>query len=241
MKGIRKMNRIMLRSGVAAIALLLMAGMAQAETAAEAVRRLHEKSKSVATAHYTQIITNSSQMAESKTTSEVWQMRDENGVTKMRSEMKSEMTMKGMDMPPQKTEAITVMDGELLWSEMQNMGTTMVTKMKTPPEAQMGLEFLVEHVEKGNGRVLEPEAIDGKQCVVIEYTMDDMMGGAGILQRAWIAEENGMMLKSVTKGGDMMGDTEMTIKDVKVGIEIDPAKFTYTPPEGAQVMDMTSM
>src|SRR5690606_12072782 len=182
---------IMLRSGIAAIALVLMAGMAQAETAAEAIKRLHEKSKTVSTATFTQIITTSSQVVESKSTSQVWQSRDANGVTRMRTEMKSEMTMKGMDMPPQKSEAVMVMDGELLWSEMNNMGTMMVTKMKVPPESQQGLEFLVEQVEKGNGKVLDPETIDGKQCVVIEYTMDDMMGGAGILQRSWIAEENG--------------------------------------------------
>ncbi len=224
-----------------AVAFSMLGGFASAETAEEAILRLHEKSLEFPTSHFTQVITTTSQMVDSKSVSEVWQKREADGTIKMRTEMESEMTMKGMDMPPTVTKAITVMDGEFVWSEIENPGMSMVTKMKVPPETQRGLEYLVDFVQQGNGRLLDPETIDGKQCVVIEYNMDDMAGSMTVVHRAWIAEENGMMLKSSTKGGELGGDTEMVIKDVRTNIDIDPAKFTYTPPEGAQVMDYTGM
>ena len=104
----------------------------------------------------------------------------------------------------------------------------------------MGLSFMVDRVRDGNGKVLESEEIDGRKCVVIEYALDEMGSGVPVTHRIWIDNENGMMLKSITKD-QMSGDTEMLVKDVKTGVDISPDLFTYTPEEGVQVMDMTGM
>jgi len=211
------------------------------DTPVETVQRLHEKGRQITTAHFTQVIKSSGPMAESISNSEVWQKRKADGTIRMRTEMTSEMTYKGLDMPPQKSESIMVMDGEFVWSEIRMSDSTMVTKMNAPPEAQMGLMHHVDNFEKGEGRLLEPETIDGVRCVVFEYNMEDMSGGMSTVYRGWIDEESGMMIKSLMKGDDMVGTTEMRVENVRIGIDIDDEKVTYTPPEGVDVMDYTGM
>jgi len=222
------------------IALALLASTASAETAEEALKRLDQKAKQIATAHFKQQMTTSSQMLDSKTDAEVWAKREADGTYKMRTVSTSDMTFKGIDMPPQKTSVLSVNDGQFMWSETDSQGMKSVSKIKALPESQTGLASMVDQVNQGKGRVLEPEAIDGKQCVVIEYELDEMGAGMPVTHRMWIAEDTGMMLKSTTKGG-YAGDSEMILKDIKIGVPIEDSTFTYTPPAGVEVMDMTSM
>lgn len=210
----------------------LLCNVVSAETVEEALARLSEKAKANKTVVMTVVTSmeGNGMKMEQNTTSK--QSRDGEKVL-IYAETSGSMSMPGLP-APQTMKSKIVGDGEFLWNEQEQMGQKMVTKMKMPPEAMDPATAYKNMVKEGTATVKENASVEGADCTVLEVK------GQGMTSLIYIANDNGVMMKMEGTGDDGTKMT-MTAKDVKVNSSLDGVTFTYTPPEGVQVMDMSAM
>lgn len=210
----------------------LLCNTVSAETVEEAIARLGEKAKAHKTISMTvvSLMEGNGMKMEQNTLSR--QSREGDKVL-IYAETTGSMSMQGMP-EPQTMKGKIVGDGEFLWNEQEQMGQKMVTKMVMPPEAKDPAIAYKNMVKEGTATLKETATVDGAACTVLEVQ------GQGMTSVLYIANDSGMLMKMEGNGADGTKMT-MTTKDVKLDSALEGATFTYTPPEGVQVMDMTAM
>lgn len=98
--------------------------------------------------------------------------------------------------------------------------------------------------------VLPEETVNGKKCYVLELTPketpeppnipnpQDIMPGKN---KAYFSKDSGLQVQMIMFNQAGKPITTMQYKDIDFQAKIDPSRFTYSPPPGVKVMDMTEM
>ncbi len=211
-----------------------LAGAAETQTAGDLLPRLQKRRERVRTLHHktTATVKDASGTLTRTVTVETWEHRKD-GKRRFRtvSRTKPGATAKGA---PGLVESLTVSDGTHTWREVHRGDTVLVIKSATKPDAAnfSGL------IKAGRARIKKQEKINQEPCFVIETGTDRKNGKS--TARYWISESYGLILKSVIHQRD--GSVAETVTDVLVVNEpLSGVTFSYTPPEGARVLDADAL
>jgi len=184
-------------------------------------------------------------------------------------DMKGDMWMEGdklyleMTIPPMDMKQIMVSDGETSYTYMPAMN--MVQKMDTARlKAELGDSFspMGGGQAGGSGNSIQPfdgiksdamtyvgtEDIDGQKLYVLEGAfpqpseeMRQMNPFIPSSARYWVSIEDGMPRRSTYISEEGQEMFRQDFSNIKLNPEIDPDRFTFEPPEGVQIIDMTEM
>jgi len=163
---------------------------------------------------------------------ETWEHRD-GDTRRFKTVSRSHTPKSGGDDADKKkaTESVTVSDGKHVWREVRRGDTLMVVKSGGDP-APNELESLSR---ASRALVMGEERVDGHPCIVIESRTKH--GGESGSAKYWVSESYGIILRSKVKQRD--GSTSVTTtKHLEINEPLSSVKFTYSPPEGATVVDM---
>ena len=88
------------------------------------------------------------------------------------------------------------------------------------------------------------ETADGQACYVFEgklpINVKQMMGAASMENmKVWMAKSDGVSRKMEGQAADGSSVLSMTFSNVKTNLALSTDQFVFTPPEGAQVIDMS--
>jgi outer membrane lipoprotein-sorting protein len=132
--------------------------------------------------------------------------------------------------------SVTVNAADAMWAEQTVNGQTQVMKRPAQPEVSPYTSIRDVLGRPGvTAEVKEDEVVEGDNCTVLEINLGEDAGGATMTY--WFNESNGLLrrMKSAQVG---MGVMTMNMQVVAINQPIDDAKFTYTPPEGTEVIEL---
>jgi outer membrane lipoprotein-sorting protein len=142
--------------------------------------------------------------------------------------------------------ALSVFNGEIVYSEMEAMGRKKYTKATPKADDErspVGGRSMVEKIRKrGEVRLLPDEQVNGVDSYVLELKPDKAGRQEGPIKpeliRFYVAKDSGIQVRSILMDAD--GDPVLTTNysDITVNPELDPKRFDYTPPPGVEVIDM---
>lgn len=166
--------------------------------------------------------------------------------------LKPDLMRMTMTMPPQGDMQI-VSDGATMWTYIPMMN--MVQKIDASvmkqapgmggPGAQMeDPTKTIQQMDPATVQFLGEEMCDGQTCYVIEGALPQQakqMGGQFVPEKmkAWAAQADGIPRKIEMMDSSGTPMMTMTFTNVKINTEFPENHFTFTPPPGAQIMDMT--
>lgn len=168
--------------------------------------------------------------------------------------LKPDLMKMNMDMPGmQGGKMKMVMDEETAWIHMPMMNMVQkidktvfkeignVGNMQMP---MMGSNDPLDQLDKETIELIGSEQCDGQSCYVFEGTVEPTARKiAGPMSphrmRVWMAKSDGLTrkMKAFGEGGQQM--MEIVATEVDKSVEVTRADFQFTPPEGAQVIDLT--
>ena len=217
-----------------AMMMMMLTAGAQAETAQEVVARLGKKmkdlpSKSMVT---TSEMTMKSPYMSMEQKTKTWSC-EKDGKMLSRTESEGTQTLAGTK---QDSKSLMVSDGKAMWTQTTADGMTQVFKADAPQTSAFDHEAMAAQFNTGEWTVKPSEKINGQECAVLEGkqgTGDEM-----VTTTMWFSEKTGVMLKMHTTG-KAAGDTTVLVTDVQVGVTIPDDKFSYSPPAGAKVTDVS--
>jgi len=141
---------------------------------------------------------------------------------------------------------LSVYDGEVVYSEMEVMGKKKYTKAtpkaddeKTPT----GGKSLIDKIRKrGEVSLLPDEEVNGMNAFVLEVIPDKAGQQDGPIKpeliRFYVAKDSGIQIRVVMMDAERTPLWTTTYSDIALNPELDPKRFAYTPPPGADVIDM---
>lgn len=142
-----------------------------------------------------------------------------------------------------KTEMLSTMvvDGEFAYTMMDNSGQKSVMKMKAQSYADGagGKGFLKMLKDSNELSLLPDETIDGQAAYVLEGKPKGAAAAAGQNSKYYFSKDNGMVIQSVSGSADGKAKTIMKVTNIKIDPTIPAEHFSFTPPAGVQVTDMT--
>ncbi len=141
---------------------------------------------------------------------------------------------------------ISVYNGDMIYGEMEAMGMKKYTKAKPKADdtqSPVGGKSLIEKMRKqGEVKLLPDEQVNGLDTYVLEVKPNNAGQQEGPvkaeLMRFYIAKDSGIQVRTVAMNAE--GSPVLTIDyaNLKVNPEIDPKRFDFMPPPGADVIDM---
>lgn len=157
-----------------------------------------------------------------------------------------------MTMPPQ-GEMEMVSDGTTTWTYMPMMNLVQKidnAAMKDMPgmgasgQPMKDPSKVLDQMNPDSLRYLGEESVDGQPCFVFEGQVPEQarkMGQQFVPQtmKVWLAGADGLSRKIESHAADGATMMTMTFSNVKTNIDLLEDHFTFTPPPGAQVMDMS--
>ncbi len=233
---------------LAATVVLLSCQFAIAETAEDVMKKIAERTKKHKTIQYkmkqTSKLDHMGQGSTTETVGDYKYLRKDD-----KTFVHADMTTK-MDAGMMKTSSKSkmVVDGEFMWVHTDSV--TEVNGQKMPQESVMKNKIdnklldpaSMEGMKNYELKLLPEEKVDGKDAWVIEGTPKDatMKTQQGRVV-SWYDQKTGLPIKMIgyTPDGKEMSTT--TFSDVKVDEKLSSELFTFEPPAGVQVMDMTKM
>lgn len=132
------------------------------------------------------------------------------------NKMKSEISAEG-----EKVINIVDLDKKVMYSYMPSQGIA----FRTSFDYSSKYFSPTESIEKYNPVVLGNEIIDGKDCVIVQYSME------GMQIKSWIWKEKGFPIRIETTSGE--GKTVIEYKNIEF-IEIPDSEFEL--PAGVQIL-----
>ncbi|MBW7906681.1 MAG: outer membrane lipoprotein carrier protein LolA [Phycisphaerae bacterium] len=161
----------------------------------------------------------------------------------MRTELKGKMTMSFGDTKNENESAmLMVCDGEFMWQLSEQMGTKTAMKTKPDPKVIGDVASMFTELKKDHDvKVLDSAKVDGADAFVIEATAKAPNPQGVDKTVFYFRKDIGVMAKMVGKDKDGKETMTVMLSDIKANPDISPDRFKFTPPEGVQVMDMTSM
>jgi len=231
---------------LATVALLAFAGAAQAETLQEVQDKIHDIVSKYKSLQFKMKMTSETSMAgfSTKTDSDSQVEAAKKGdtvVSRVDSKMRTSTNMGGqetkMDM-----KSLMIDDGKDLWN-ISESPTKQIAKMKRDPNSvtyfnpKAGWKQVAEHFEL---KLMPDETMDGKACWVMAMEpKDPTMKMVQSKTITYYDKKTGLGHKTVTFGPEGKRSGEIIMSDIKIDADISADRFTYTPPAGAKVEDMT--
>lgn len=170
-----------------------------------------------------------------------------NGKMLYRLELDQTILMGDSEMP---NKMLVVFTGDQMFTETSMMGQTMVFKAKPEQQAQSvpggGRESFKQLRANYDITVLPDEKINDEPVYVLEMRPKEKAqqkpqspAASQQFEKSvlYIAQKTGFPLKMLMFGEDETPIMSLVYKDYKLDPELDPARFEYTPPAGAMVMD----
>jgi outer membrane lipoprotein-sorting protein len=227
------------------ILLLLGAAVAAAETVDELCATLKEAADQVTSYRYTMTTTYSYEMGEGQvsegTTMVKLEARKQGEAfqSRMESTVKNSHTM-GEQTTTDTSTSLTVNDGTVTWTEQQTNGMTSVTKTLSSTKVYSPCSFLMSYKATSDITVLPDAEVDGETCAVLEVRMRPIQGVPPQgHQEYYLSRKTGLMLKTLLYDGAGKVTSTTVVSDLELDPQLDDSRFTYTPPEGATVTDLT--
>lgn len=177
--------------------------------------------------------TGGGEMMQINGTMDLWYQLSDSGVM-FRNESAQTVVITAQNMEMQSS-TLMVSTPESTYVQTEQMGQTMVRRIDRPemPPSFSAREQLDQLEESHNLTVVGTETIEGVECTVIRAEAKQAEGG---VMTQYIANSNGVPRRMVMEGMGMMGSITTDMVVVSMNEAIDPEKFTYTPPEGVEVM-----
>lgn len=229
-------QRVTLRKAAFAIALILGVWplAARATDADKLLKSLEERRAKVKSLHTVTEMVIRQPKAVRKTRFEYWESTT--GETRKTKRVgRAEILEKGKD-KPHIAESATISDGEFQWSELPGTGTKTIIKSLATESHDFG--GIHDAMRGGKARTRPGEKLLGMKTVVIEVVSRAV--GASSKATYWIAEQNGIILKSRVTSSDGR-NVEMDTSVCEIDIKIPESTFVFTAPDGAQVIDTTTI
>ena len=134
--------------------------------------------------------------------------------------------------------ALKVFDGEFLYTvDERHEGKTATKSLLKRGQFQYigGRRLLSQILGLDSFSLLPDETIDDQSV----YVFEGKAGDGTVTTRHYFDKQTGMLLKMATE--DSIAQTRYTfaLSDIKVNVEFDDDHFTFTPPEGMEVQDLT--
>ncbi len=171
--------------------------------------------------------------------------------TLYRMEMDQTISMGETKMP---NKMLVVYDGTQVFTQTSMMGPTMVFKSKPEEQSQMvpggGPDAFKQMHAQFNITVLPDDTINGEPVYVLELRPKEdtgqqpsAPGKSPQFEKALLSlsQKTGLPFKMLMFNDGDMPLMTIVYKDYKIGAEIDAARFSYTPPPGAMVMDADTL
>jgi len=155
-------------------------------------------------------------------------------------------------MPPQ-GEMEMVSDGTTTWTympmmnlvqKMDNAAIKDMPGMRSPGQPINDPSKVLEQMNPDSLRYLGEEPVDGQPCFVFEGEVSEQVRKMGQqfipkTMKVWLAGADGLSRKIESHAADGATMMTMIFSNVKTNIDLLEDHFTFTPPPGAQVMDMS--
>ena len=236
------------RFKLATTALLAFAVSAQAETLQEVQDKIHDIVSKYKSIQFKSKGTSDTSMQgysmkySSDSTYEVMRKGDTT-VSRIESRAQTVTNIAGQE-SKMDTKTLMIDDGKDIWSITESPEKS-IMKMKRDasqtsvfdPKASWKVMAQTSDI-----KLMPDETVDGKACWVIAIEPKDAaakaMGGKNL---AYYDKKTGLSPKSVSIGPDGKKTGEFITTDIKIDGTISPDRFTYTPPAGATVQDMTKI
>jgi outer membrane lipoprotein-sorting protein len=161
----------------------------------------------------------------------------------LRMEMKTTMTRKSGDQESRMEQNTSIVaDGEFAYTTTDNAGQTIVMKTKIDPLMTGEPKGLLDQLRKEYElKLLPDDTVGGRKTWVIQATpqKEDVPPGMPSRFVLHFDQEHGVLIKhgSVTADGKPVSTT--TYSDLKFDVKVDPERFKFKKPEGAQIIDRT--
>ena len=219
--------------------LLVLVGMlfdpvsrAQAQDPKQVVELLEKQRQTIRTLHQVAETTVEQDGHKRTSTEELWLQRE--GETYKQRFVKQLKPKGGKDKNQKAgpSSSLVVCDGEFTWTETKLEDRVLVIKSPSLTEDDFG--GVRQAVETGQASLKPEQTINEEKCVVLE-----VRNGGGVRSTAtyWISKRYGLQLKREMTTPDGR-KTVVTTQQFEVNKPISQDKFSYTPPEGAQVLEM---
>lgn len=133
---------------------------------------------------------------------------------------------------------LKIFDGEFLYTvDQRHEGKTATKSRLKPGQFQYigGRRLFSQVLGLDRFSLLPDETIDDKSV----YVFEGKAAGGTVTTRSYFDKQTGMLLKMVTE--DSIAQTKYTfvLSDIKVNVEFDDDHFTFIPPDGVEVQDLT--
>ncbi|HOD50976.1 MAG TPA: hypothetical protein PLM14_03075 [Candidatus Hydrogenedentes bacterium] len=163
-----------------------------------------------------------------------------------RLELDQTLTMGESAMP---NKMLVVHDGTGMFTQTSMMGQTMVFKSKADKQSQIvspgGREAFKQMHEQYDIKVLPGDNLNGEPVYVFELRpkqdAEKQSNAAGKPQfdktLLSLSRKTGFPIRMLMFGQEETPLMTVDYRDYKIDPKLDPARFTYTPPPGAVVMD----
>lgn len=137
--------------------------------------------------------------------------------------------------------ATSICDGDSIYVLTEQMGQKMATKMRAEQSKPMDATTTLQTLrERHDLKVLPDETIDGRKVHTIEATARNAASSSMPRMVLYIAEDTGLLVKTVSFDKDGREVSVVTFTDIKINEDIPAARFVFTAPEGVVVTDMTA-
>ncbi len=162
----------------------------------------------------------------------------------MRSEVNCKTTVtQGGNTTTTPSTITTVNDGEFLYVLTEENGQKTVMKSKAPAASTHHPKgYFVPYKAYYDIKLLPDQKIEGEDCYVFEMVMKPMEGvEPSGRQMIFFAKSHGLFIKSEAFDADEKLISWSISTGIKINADVEEYRFKFEIPEGAQVVDMTTM
>jgi outer membrane lipoprotein-sorting protein len=140
-----------------------------------------------------------------------------------------------------KTPMLTVSDGEVMYTLLEQMGQKMCIKSKVDENSTTGPAMFKMLRENNELTVADDEEVDGEKCwVVYCKPKGSTQPGQPLKTAYYFRQKDGALAQWLGYDASDKQVMTATYSEIKFNEKLDPKRFEFEPPEGVQVMDMTS-
>ncbi len=160
----------------------------------------------------------------------------------LRAEMKGVTESKfGDQQMKMTTTALSVCDGEYVYTLSETEGNKNAMKMKYDPAMTGDIPAMFKTWRDSAELTLLPdEKVDGRDTYVIQSKAKSA-GGPTDKSTFYMDKATGLMLKTVIFGADGKEIGSSRLTDLKIGADLKADRFKFEAPAGVEVMDMSNM
>jgi len=137
-----------------------------------------------------------------------------------------------------KNPQLIVSDGESIWNYSKANGQVIIRSVRKADRDLCDPKgFILRYSEKFRPGLLREEKLGGKKCYLLELTPGDKCDTDFKRVNIWVDGKRWLIVK--IEYADLNGNiTSYTFSDIRVNPKLKGSLFTFSPPEGVEVIDM---